>query len=134
MSDILLMTIGVILVAGLIVVGSFVFFIRGHIKTRKEELSISEILKLSGIEGDYREWDRLGQFELTMKGRLEQMQVGLDTYGENLISGQYSWTKFESASTEIRLEYFVTDLMPQRYYCGRYIRKWKANISLHPSH
>ena len=105
MSDILLMTIGVILVAGLIVVGSFVFFIRGHIKTRKEELSISEILKLSGIEGEYREWDRLGQFELTMKGRLEQMQVGLDTYGENLISGQYSWTKFESASTEIRLEF-----------------------------
>ena len=119
MSDVFLMVIGVILVAGLIVVGSFVFFIRGHIKTRKEELSISEILKLSGIEGEYREWDRLGQFELTMKGRLEQMQVGLDTYGENLISGQYSWTKFESASTEIRLEYFVTDLMPQRYYCGR---------------
>ena len=120
MSDhILLMTAGIILVAFLIVVVSFVFLIRGRVKSHRTQVSVSDIVKECGIDGEYKEWDRLGQFELSMKGRLAQMQVGLDTHGGHLISGQYSWIKFKSASMTITLDYFEADLMANNYYCGR---------------
>lgn len=89
-----------------------------HDKAVRSMASLPEILDEYGVEGVYEENGALKRDKLTCEGIIGRDSSSLKICGEDLITGRYRETEFESSWIYISLDY-GTDIPADLYYRGR---------------